>query len=85
MDDLRFTSFSTVFESYKDDGLMITGIKHQGDFGEIVSLRFQTSPCFELNEKFKCTEYIGQDEKWAETSPLNQENFFIQTSSLIPG
>ena len=29
--------------------------------------------------------YIGKDEKWAETSHLNQKNFsFFQTSSLIP-
>ena len=47
----------------------LTEIKLQGDYGEIVSLQFQTSLCFELKEKFKCIEYIGKDEKWADTSP----------------
>ena len=45
-------------------------IKLEGDMGKIkVSLRDQTSPCSELKEKFKCVEYIGKDEMWAETSP----------------
>ena len=29
----------------------------------------QTSPCPELREKFKCIDYIGEDETLAETSP----------------
>ena len=45
----------------------------------------QTSPCSGLKEKFKCIEYIGKVEKWAETSPKNQKNFLIQISSLNPG
>ena len=33
-----------------------------GDLGEIVSLQPQTSPCFQLREKFKCIEHIGKGE-----------------------
>ena len=29
----------------------------------------QTPPCFELKEKFKCTEYIGKVEKWPKLLP----------------
>ena len=45
------------------------GIKLQGNKGEIVSFQDQTSPYFELKEKFKCIEHIGKNERWAETSP----------------
>ena len=43
-------------------------IKLCRDYGEKVSLHDLTSPCSELKEKFKCIEYIGKDERWAETS-----------------
>ena len=45
------------------------GTKLEGDQGEIVSLQDQTSPCSQLIEKFKCIDYVGKDERWAETSP----------------
>ena len=31
----------------------MSGIKLQGDQGELVSLQYQTSPCYELKKKFK--------------------------------
>ena len=34
-----------------------------------MSLQDQTSPCSELKEKFKCVDYIGKNERWAEMSP----------------
>ena len=33
---------------------------------EVVSLQDQTSPCFEMKEKFKCIEYIGNNAKWTQ-------------------
>ena len=44
----------------------LAGIKPEG---EKVSLRAQSSPCYELREKFKCIDYIDKTEKKAETSP----------------
>ena len=47
-----------------------TGVRPQGDLGEIVSLLDQISPCSELKEKIKYIAYIGKDKKkLAETSP----------------
>ena len=36
-----------------------TGFSLEGDFREKVSLSWLTSPYFELREKFKCIEHIG--------------------------
>ena len=40
--------------------MRVPGNKLGGNMGEIVSLHAQTSPCFQLREKFKCIEHIGQ-------------------------
>ena len=47
-----------------------SGIKLQEDKGDIVSLQDETSPCFELKEKFECIDYIvyWKNARWAETS-----------------
>ena len=38
----------------------LTGNKLGGDLEEVVSLQKQTSPYFQLREKWKCKEYIGK-------------------------
>ena len=40
--------------------ILYTGNMLRGDLGEMVSLQTQTSPCFQLREKFKCIEHIGK-------------------------
>ena len=43
--------------------------KLEGDVGDIVSLQAQTSPYFQLREKFKYMEYIDKSETQLKTSP----------------
>ena len=45
------------------------GNKLEGDVGDIVSLQPQTSPYFQLREKFKCLEHIDKSETQHKTSP----------------
>ena len=55
--------------------------------GEIVSLQTQTSPYFQLREKFKCTEHIGKGKTQLKTSPKirkSEENLPISDSWLEP-
>ena len=42
--------------------LVETGNKLEGDMGDTVSLQAQTSPYFQLREKFKCIEHIDKSE-----------------------
>ena len=51
----------------------MAGSKLGGDLGETVSLQTQTSPYFQLREKFKCIEHIGKGEAQLKTSPWNQK------------
>ena len=41
----------------------------EGDMGDIVSLQTQTSPYFQLREKFKCIEHTDKSETQLKTSP----------------
>ena len=46
------------------------GNKLEGDMGDIVSLQAQTSPYFQLREKFKCIDHIDNlTETQLKTSP----------------
>ena len=44
---------------------MFSGNKLEGDLGDIDFLMAQTSPRFQLREKFKCIEYIDKMENQA--------------------
>ena len=44
------------------------GNKLEGEVKDIVSLKAQTSPYFELREKFKCIEHIDNSETQLKTS-----------------
>ena len=46
-----------------------SGNKLKGDVGDIVPLQAQTSPLFQLREKFKCIEHIGKSELQFKPSP----------------
>ena len=55
-----------------------SGNKLGGDLGEIVSLQTQTSPYFQLREKFKCIEHIGKGKpKLLPEIRKSEENFSI--------
>ena len=45
------------------------GNKLEGDVRDIVSLKAQTFPYFQLVEKFKCMEHIDKSETQLKTSP----------------
>ena len=53
------------FKIYKE----FSGNKLEGDVGGIVSLQAQTSPYFQLREKFKCIEHTDKSETQLKTSP----------------
>ena len=46
-----------------------SGNKLEGDVDDTVSLQAQTSPYFQLREKFKCTEHIDKSETQLKTAP----------------
>ena len=50
-------------------GISYTGNKLEGEEGDTVSLQAQTSPYFQLREKFKCTEHKYKSEIQLKTSP----------------
>ena len=45
------------------------GNKVEGDVRDLVSLQAQTSPYFQLREKFKCIENVAESETQLKTSP----------------
>ena len=47
---------------------LFSGNKLEGDVGDIVFLEAQTSPCFQLREKFKCIEHINKSKTQLKTS-----------------
>ena len=48
---------------------LTSGNKLEGDMGDTVSLQAQTSPYFQLREKFKCIEHMDNSEPELKTSP----------------
>ena len=58
-----------VYASFAQDRLKRSGYKLEGDAGDIVSLQAQTSPYFQLREKFKCIENIHKSETQLKTPP----------------
>ena len=45
------------------------GNKLEGDMGNIVSLQAESSPFFQLREKFKCIEHMDRSVTQLKTSP----------------
>ena len=66
-----------------------TGSKLEGDMGDIVSLKAQMSPFFQLREKLKCIEHIDKSEAQLKSFPeirKSEQNFsqFQITSVMEP-
>ena len=66
---LSLNTFFFIIIRYHIYNLRVTGNKLEGDVGDVVSLLAQTSPCFQLREKFKCIGHIGKSETQPKTSP----------------
>ena len=64
----------------RDTVTLLPGVILEGDLGEKVCLSWQTSPCLELREKWKCIESIGKSKIWTKTSPWNPE----MVAKLLP-
>ena len=65
MSECLFCHDNKVFNSPNQDST-------QWELGEQVSLIWLSSPCFELMEKLKCIEHIGD------------QNFSLNASKLLP-
>ena len=74
-----FVSLIRYLQSCTCEGSISLG----GDWGEKVSLICFTSPCFELRDKFKYIEHIGESWIWTKTSPCLSLNVSPSESSRL--
>ena len=70
-----------VYRGRKTIQQQLTGNKLEADVGDIVSLQAQTSPYFQLREKFKCIEHIDKSAPSIHVKPLPETRKSIQKVS----